>query len=83
MVAGKILPLRAAWLLPRCRLFVEWSADLFAFSRQAIKKYIHANNNLGATTDAAFNSHLSRALASGEEQGTFARPKGTFVKLFR
>jgi len=45
-------------------------------SRQAIKKYIKANNNLGATTEAAFNSHINRALATGDETGVFERPKG-------
>jgi len=45
-------------------------------SRQAIKKYIQANNTLGATTEAAFNSHLARALKTGEENGVFERPKG-------
>jgi histone H1/5 len=45
-------------------------------SRQAIKKYIQANNNLGATTDAMFSSHLSRAIAAGEKSGDFSRPKG-------
>ncbi|OCL02617.1 hypothetical protein AOQ84DRAFT_176737 [Glonium stellatum] len=45
-------------------------------SRQAIKKYIQANNNLGATTDAMFSSHLSRAIAAGEKSGEFSRPKG-------
>jgi len=45
-------------------------------SRQAVKKYIQANNSLGATTDAAFSSHLARALKSGEENGLFERPKG-------
>jgi len=41
-------------------------------SRQAIKKYIQANNNLGATTSAQFNNHLNKALASD----AFERPKG-------
>ncbi|KAF2459448.1 linker histone H1 and H5 family-domain-containing protein [Lineolata rhizophorae] len=45
-------------------------------SRQAIKKYIKANNNLGETTDAAFTSHVNRALAAGEKSGDFSRPKG-------
>lgn len=45
-------------------------------SRQAIKKYIQANNNLGTTSDAAFANHLSKALKSGEENGVFERPKG-------
>jgi len=45
-------------------------------SRQAIKKYIQANNDLGATTDAAFTSHVNRALIQGEKAGAFERPKG-------
>lgn len=45
-------------------------------SRQAIKKYIKANNDLGATTDAAFTSHVNRALLQGEKAGAFDRPKG-------
>jgi histone H1/5 len=44
-------------------------------SRQAVKKYIQANNKI-AVTDAAFNSHINRALASGEKAGVFERPKG-------
>jgi hypothetical protein len=55
----------------------ELSADLsHSISRQAIKKYIQANNNLGGTTDAMFSSHLSRAIAAGEKSGDFSRPKG-------
>ncbi|TID13967.1 hypothetical protein E2P81_ATG07034 [Venturia nashicola] len=45
-------------------------------SRQAIKKYIQANNNLGSTSDASFTNHISKALKSGEENGVFERPKG-------
>jgi len=45
-------------------------------SRQAIKKYVQANNNLGNTTDAQFSSLINRALTSGEEAGVFSRPKG-------
>jgi len=45
-------------------------------SRQAIKKYIQANNNLGGTTEAMFTSHINRAILSGEKSGDFARPKG-------
>ncbi|KAF2100066.1 hypothetical protein NA57DRAFT_75570 [Rhizodiscina lignyota] len=45
-------------------------------SRQAIKKYVQANNSLGNTTDAAFNAHINRALITGETAGTFSRPKG-------
>jgi hypothetical protein len=46
-------------------------------SRQAIKKYIQANNTLTGTSETAFSSHLNRALKSGEENGVFERPKGT------
>ncbi|KAK3055944.1 hypothetical protein LTR09_003178 [Extremus antarcticus] len=46
-------------------------------SRQAIKKYVQANNNLSGVTDAAFNTQLNRALQKGSETGVFARPKGT------
>jgi histone H1/5 len=45
-------------------------------SRQAIKKYIKSNNSLASVTDAAFNSHINRALAAGEKSGVFERPKG-------
>ncbi|KAJ5052781.1 hypothetical protein J3E72DRAFT_285881, partial [Bipolaris maydis] len=45
-------------------------------SRQAIQKYIQANNKLGNLSDAAFRGHVNRAISSGEEKGDFARPKG-------
>lgn len=45
-------------------------------SRQAIKKYVRANNKLGSTTDAAFDKHISHALKHGEDTGDFERPKG-------
>jgi histone H1/5 len=45
-------------------------------SRQAIKKYIQANNNLGGLNESSFNTHISRALSTGEENGVFERPKG-------
>jgi len=45
-------------------------------SRQAIKKYVKANNDLAGTTDAAFTSHVNRALIQGEKAGVFERPKG-------
>ena len=50
-------------------------------SRQAIKKYVKANNKLGSVTDAAFNTHISKALHTGEENGVFDRPKGTSLAL--
>merc|ERR1712036_25282 len=45
-------------------------------SRQAIKKYIKANNNLGNTTDNAFTAHINKALKTGVDSGVFAQPKG-------
>ena len=46
------------------------------YSRQAIQKYIRANNNLGDITDNAFKGHVNRAITAGEEKGDFTRPKG-------
>ncbi|KAF2211936.1 hypothetical protein CERZMDRAFT_106238 [Cercospora zeae-maydis SCOH1-5] len=46
-------------------------------SRQAIKKYVLANNNLAGTSDAVFTAQFNRALQKGSENGVFARPKGT------
>jgi histone H1/5 len=48
-------------------------------SRQAIQKYIKANNKLGNVSDAAFKSHVNRAIASGVEKSDFSQPKGTFA----
>jgi hypothetical protein len=48
------------------------------YSRQAIQKYIKANNKLGDVTDAMFKSHVNRAIQSGEKSGVFTRPKGEF-----
>merc|ERR1711881_311830 len=45
-------------------------------SRQAIKKDIKANNNLGNTTDNAFTAHINKALKTGVDSGVFAQPKG-------
>ncbi|KAH9828431.1 histone H1 [Teratosphaeria destructans] len=45
-------------------------------SRQAIKKYVMANNDLGNATESAISSNLNRALLKGSENGTFTRPKG-------
>lgn len=50
--------------------------DRMGSSRQAIKKYVQANNNLGGVTDAQFTTQFNRALAKGSETGVFARPKG-------
>lgn len=49
-------------------------------SRQAIKKYVLANNNLGGVTDAMLTSHFNKALTRGSETGVFERPKGKFCQ---
>lgn len=52
-------------------------ADTIDCSRQALKKYVLANNNLGGVTDAQFTTQFNRALTRGSETGVFTRPKGT------
>ena len=47
-------------------------------SRQAIKKYVKANNKgLTTATDAQFDVMFNKALKSGVEKGDFTQPKGT------
>jgi histone H1/5 len=50
-------------------------------SRQALKKYVQANNNLSSVTDAAFTTQFNRALAKGSETGVFERPKGKHILI--
>lgn len=52
------------------------TADLYSSSRQAIQKYIKANNQLGDVTDNMFKSHVNRSIQKGEKDGDFTRPKG-------
>ena len=51
----------------------------FHNSRQAIKKYVQANNNLSGVTDATFTTQFNKALQKGSDTGVFARPKGTII----
>lgn len=51
--------------------------DLLSHSRQAIKKYVQANNDLSASTENQFTSQFNKALQKGGDSGVFARPKGT------
>jgi histone H1/5 len=44
-------------------------------SRQSLKKFVKANNNL-SVTDAMFDSLFNKALRSGVEKGVFEQPKG-------
>lgn len=45
-------------------------------SRQAIQKYIKANNSVGNLSDTAYKGHVNRAIAHGVEKGIFLQPKG-------
>ncbi|EXJ78002.1 hypothetical protein A1O3_09161 [Capronia epimyces CBS 606.96] len=45
-------------------------------SRQAIKKYVKANNNITVTSETQFDSLFNKALKSGVEKGDFQQPKG-------
>jgi histone H1/5 len=45
-------------------------------SRQAIQKYIKANNSVGNLSDTAYKGHVNRAIAHGVEKGMFLQPKG-------
>ena len=45
-------------------------------SRQAIKKYVQANNKISAASPAVFDSQFNRSLKAGVENGDFAQPKG-------
>src|SRR5690349_21609337 len=45
-------------------------------SRQAIQKYIKANNKVGNLSDTAYKGHVNRAIAHGVEKGIFLQPKG-------
>lgn len=49
---------------------------LTCHSRQAIQKYIKANNTIGNVTDVTYKGHVNRAIVKGEETGIFLRPKG-------
>ncbi|KIW83244.1 hypothetical protein Z517_02489 [Fonsecaea pedrosoi CBS 271.37] len=45
-------------------------------SRQAIKKYVKANNNITVTSETQFDSLFNKALKTGVEKGDFQQPKG-------
>ncbi|PHH80278.1 hypothetical protein CDD82_1880 [Ophiocordyceps australis] len=45
-------------------------------SRQSLKKYVKANNQLNVSSDNMFDSLFNKALKSGVEKGVFAQPKG-------
>ena len=68
-----------------CPLALQTVRLTLRHSRQAIKKHVRNNHQLGSTTDAAFDKHIASALNNGEKSGEFERPKGPSgpVKLAR
>ena len=86
MVAGKPSQLEN----PRARnLFVFCTSTLeenvtdtsSSISRQALKKYILANNKTNAASPAVFDAQFNKALRTGVEKGDFTQPKGTLFLL--
>ncbi|KAJ5162376.1 Histone H1 [Penicillium capsulatum] len=47
-------------------------------SRQAIKKYVIANNKLAIASQGAFDAQFNKAIKSGVDKGEFTQPKGMF-----
>ncbi|KAJ5624622.1 hypothetical protein N7510_000931 [Penicillium lagena] len=45
-------------------------------SRQAIKKYVTANNKLNVASQATFDAQFNKAIKAGVEKGEFTQPKG-------
>ncbi|KAJ5548712.1 hypothetical protein N7504_004838 [Penicillium tannophilum] len=45
-------------------------------SRQAIKKYVSANNKITFASQSAFDAQFNKAIKSGVEKGEFTQPKG-------
>jgi histone H1/5 len=70
----------------RIPLLISFFSDMFAStlqlknrngsSRQALKKYVKANNNLNVVSDTMFDSLFNKALKAGVEKGVFEQPKG-------
>lgn len=56
-------------------LSLEFLANI-SDSRQAIKKYVKANNKITTTSETQFDSLFNKALKSGVEKGDFSQPKG-------
>lgn len=82
MVAGK---LPSAAILSQTRLLFFGQRNCFldsaanscvSRSRQAIKKYVKANNKITITSEAQFDSMFNKALKTGVEKGDFTQPKG-------
>ncbi|KAK1715490.1 uncharacterized protein BDZ83DRAFT_635667 [Colletotrichum acutatum] len=50
-------------------------------SRQSLKKYVKANNQINTVSDNMFDSLFNKALRAGVEKGVFEQPKGTSPPL--
>ncbi|PGH06727.1 histone H1/5 [Blastomyces parvus] len=44
--------------------------------KQALKKYVQANNRINITSQSAFDAQFNRAVKTGVEKGDFTQPKG-------
>lgn len=61
----------------RIRISQHLANNLHHNSRQAIKKYVKANNKgLTITSDASFDGMFNKAIKNGVEKGDFTQPKG-------
>lgn len=54
------------------------NSRLLHHSRQAIKKYVTANNKLNVASQATFDAQFNKAIKAGVEKGEFTQPKGKF-----
>lgn len=77
-------------VFPRRRAF-DWPSAIIAShlsqpnthysphrSRQAIKKYVTANNKITFASQGAFDAQFNKAIKAGVEKGEFTQPKGKF-----
>src|SRR5436305_1648780 len=74
MVAGKLAAPRGRFDIGA--LIAHPANSLNLISRQAIKKYVKANNKVQFTSETQFDSMFNKALKSGVEKGEFTQPKG-------
>lgn len=51
-------------------------------SRQSLKKYVKANNQINTVSDNMFDSLFNKALRAGVEKGVFEQPKGTSPPVY-
>lgn len=56
--------------------FAQILTTLFPYSRQAIKKYVTANNKITFASQGAFDAQFNKAIKAGVEKGEFTQPKG-------